>query len=188
MRSQYLCTMVIRILLCLLLASSTACSWLPVQSAHLLTSCSDSQLYVAQQQWQVRDGQQQYLLQVAIERGADHWQWVLMDNLGQRLVTARAKAGSATIEQHRSHPASKLLPELLDAWQFSYWPLEDLQRHKSEDWRFSGDTAHREVWFSGIVRASVVYQAGSPWVGKVQYSDKQKQFDLIIESQLLNTP
>lgn len=188
MHSQYPWVVIVRILLCLLLASSAGCSWLRAKPESLLASCSDSQLYVAQQQWQLRVGQQQYLLQVAIERGADHWQWVLMDNLGQRLVTARAKAGSTAIEQHRSHPVSKFLPELLDAWQFSYWPLGDLQRHKLEGWLFRGDAAHREVWFSGIVHASVVYHNDSPWVGKVQYMDKQKQFDLIIESQLLNTP
>lgn len=177
-----------RILLCLLWLSLSACSLWQAKPKDLLTVSSDAQRYVAQQQWRVNDGAQQYLLQVIVERGADHWQWVLMDSLGQRLVTAAAVGGKVTIAQHQSHPLNKRLPELLQAWQFSSWPLLDLQQKSAAAWLFQGDASHRDIWFSGIVRATIDYSAQNPWSGSLHYVDRKNQFDLTIESQLLNTP
>jgi len=176
----------LQILFCLLLANISACSWLQPKTNNLLAITSDTQTRVAQQQWRLTYEQQQYLLQVIVERSADHWQWVLMNSLGQRLATVTSIAGVVRIEQQQSHPANKLLPDLLQAWQFSYWPLIDLQQHADKAWQFSGSHTHREVLFSGILRAAIDYSTQNPWQGSVQYYDKKRHFQLFIESQLLN--
>ena len=164
----------------------SACSLFQPKPKNLLAHTSDTQTIVAQQQWQLIHAQERYLLQVFVERNADHWQWVLMSNLGQRLVTASATNGVINIEQHQSHPALQWLPELLEAFQLSYWPLADLQGHTPKDWKIDEDSARREVFVSGILRGAVDYPLGNPWQARINYDNKKRNLQLVIESQLLN--
>jgi hypothetical protein len=179
-------SMLIRHFLLLIICSLSACSLFQSKPKNLLTTTSDKQNVVAQQQWQLIHAQERYLLQVFVERNADHWQWVLMSNLGQRLATVSATAGVVSIEQHQSHPALEWLPELLEAFQLSYWPLADLQEHAPKDWIIDGNSARREVLVSGILRAAVDYPLGNPWQTRLNYDNKKRNLRLVIESQLLN--
>jgi Protein of unknown function (DUF3261) len=169
-----------------LMCCLSACSLFQPTPQNLLTHTSDTQTIVAQQQWQLIHQQERYLVQVFVERSADHWQWVLMSNLGQRLVTASATNGVINIEQHQSHPALQWLPELLEAFQLSYWPLADLQGQATKGWKIDGNSAHREALASGILRAAVDYSAGNPWQTRLNYDNKKRNLQLVIESQLLN--
>ncbi len=164
----------------------SACSLFQPKPKNLLAHTSDTKTIVAQQQWQLIHEQERYLLQVFVERSADHWQWVLMSNLGQRLVTASATKGVVTVEQHQSHPALQWLPELLEAFQLSYWPLDDLQQHAPEGWIISEKSAHREATVSGILRATVDSPPGNLWQARLNYENKKRNLHLVIESQLLN--
>lgn len=169
-----------------LICSLSACSLFQPKPKNLLAHTSDTQAIVAQQQWQLIHEQERYLVQVFVERTADHWQWVLMSSLGQRLVTASANNGVISIEQHQSHPALQWLPELLEAFQLSYWPLADLQGQTPKDWKIDGNSAHREAVVSGILRAAVDYPPGNPWLARLNYDNKKRNLQLVIESQLLN--
>lgn len=153
----------------------------------MLATTSDTQMRVAQQQWQVQQGNQHYVLDVIVERSAGHWRWIMLNNLGQRLATAEAKRGQVRIEQQQSHPVNRLLPTLLQAWQFSYWPLADLQS-ADPHWLFADSTNRREVRFSGILRATIEYPPVmpgiSPWQGSLTYDARPLR--LLIHSQSLN--
>ncbi len=176
----------IRHLMLTIICCLSACSLFQPKPKNLLAITSDAQTIVAQQQWQIIHEQERYLVQVFVERNADHWQWVLMSSLGQRLVTASATAGIITIEQHQSHPALQWLPELLEAFQLSYWPISDLQQHALTGWVISGNSSHREAVVSGILRATVDYPPGNPWQARLNYDNKKRNLQLVIESQLLN--
>lgn len=161
-----------------------ACSFIPEQHFKLLPTTSVMETQVAQQQWLIRYADQDYSLAVVVECGAQSWQWIMLNNLGQRLATASVIAGKVKIEQHQSHPLNKLLPDLLEAWQFSYWPLADLQQAGQSRWVFTEYPGRREVYFSAILRATIEYQNKNPWQGSLNYNNSD--FQLLIHSQLLN--
>ncbi|MDO8342604.1 MAG: DUF3261 domain-containing protein [Cellvibrio sp.] len=174
-------------LLLVVLLTLGACTILKRDDFTLLATSSDQQVRVAQQQWQVQQGAKNYSLEVIVERNTNHWRWIMLNQLGQRVVTVESKAGQVQIERLQSHPANQLLPELLQAWQFSYWPLADLQAADPR-WLFAERAGRREARFSGILRASIEYQQitdrANPWQGNLSYSTPE--FSLLILSQPLN--
>lgn len=151
----------------------------------VLVTSSDPQVRVAQQQWQVQQGADSYALEVVVERGADYWRWIMLNNLGQRLTTVEAVDGQVRIERLHSHPANQLLPALIQAWQLGYWSLIDL-RAANPRWDFVDGDGRREARFSGILRASIEYQSttANPWQGSLSYNTQELR--LLIHSQPLN--
>jgi len=180
-------TVIVKYLLLILFLTLGACTTVKRGDFTLLNTSSDQQTRVAQQQWQVQQGEKKYSLEVIVERSASHWRWIMLNQLGQRVVTAESKAGKVEIEQLQSHPANHLLTALLQAWQFSYWPLTDLQTADPR-WLFAEHNGRREARFSGILRASIEYQQitdrANPWQGSLSYSTPG--FSLLIHSQPLN--
>ncbi len=170
----------------------SACSIFPSKHFPLSSATSETQTQVAQQQWQLSYDKEQYSLQVVVERTPTHWQWIMLNNLGQRLATATVTGSEIKIEQQQSHPANVLIPELLEAVQFSYWSLSDLQKMDGLNWSFQEHAGHRDIYFSGILRAAIDYSAESGnktegvWQGHLTYDNKKSNFHLSIESQLLN--
>lgn len=164
-----------------------ACAAIKRSDFTLLTSSSDPQVRVAQQQWLVHQGEKNYSLAVIVERSANHWRWIMLNQLGQRLATVESTGGQVQIERLQSHPVNQLLPELLQAWQFSYWPLADLQSVDPR-WLFTERTGRREASFSGILRATIEYpqitERANPWQGSLSYNTPE--FSLLIHSQPLN--
>lgn len=178
---------IVKCLLLVLFLTLGACTTVKRSDFTLLNTSSDQQTRVAQQQWQVQQGEKKYSMEVIVERSANHWRWIMLNQLGQRMVTAESKAGRVEIEQLQSHPANQLLPALLQAWQFSYWPLADLQTADPR-WLFAERDGRREARFSGILRASIEYQQiidrANPWQGSLSYNTPE--FSLLIHSQPLN--
>ncbi len=186
------------LLLTLIVVGLSACSFLPARHFPLSSVTSETQTRVAQQQWQLHYNKELYSLQVIVERTPAHWQWIMLNNLGQRLATATVTDTRINIEHHQSHPANSLTPELLEAVQFSYWSLQDLQNIDGANWKFQERIGHRDIYFSGILRATVDYQTNSSggaesklqdkniWQGGLKYDNKKSNFYLVIESQLLN--
>jgi hypothetical protein len=176
-----------RLLVLIAFLALGACSTLKRSDFTLLTTSSDQQMRVAQQQWLLHQGEKNYSLEVIVERSANHWHWIMLNQLGQRVATVESKGGQVQVERHQSHPANQLLPELLQAWQFSYWPLADLQTADPR-WLFIERDGRREASFSGILRASIEYQQitdrANPWQGSLGYSTRE--FTLLIHSQPLN--
>lgn len=174
-------------LLFIALLALSGCSSFKRSDFSLLTRSSDPQVHVAQQQWRVQQGNQEYALDVIVERSADHWRWIMLSQLGQRVATVEANKGQVHIERHQSHTAIQWLPELLQAWQFSYWSLADLQASDPR-WQFVERDGRREASFSGILRASIEYQQitdrANPWQGSLGYNTRE--FNLLIHSQPLN--
>lgn len=152
----------------------------------LLVTSTDTQQRIARQQWQVQQGDKQYSLEVVVERNANDWRWIMLNNLGQRLATVETRQGQVHIERLQSHPANQLLPALLQALQFSYWPLADLQAADPQ-WVFAAGDGRREASFSGILRASIEYRqpadGTNPWLGSLSYNTRE--FRLLIHSQPL---
>lgn len=178
---------IVKCLLLVLLLTLGACSTLRRSDFTLLITSSDEQVHAAQQQWQIQQGEKKYSLEVIVERSANHWRWIMLNQLGQRVVTVESKDGQVQIERLQSHPVNQLLPELLQAWQFSYWPLLDLQMSDTR-WLFAERDGRREATFSGILRASIEYHQitdrANPWQGSLSYSTRE--FSLLIHSQPLN--
>lgn len=161
-----------------------ACSLLPAKSFVLLPANENGSVQIAQQQWQLNDGEKTYTFQVVIERGHGDWQWIMLNQFGQRVATASMKARVLKIDEYQSHPANKFIPQLLEALEFSYWPLNELQQAGQARWVFTEYPGRREVYFSAILRATIEYQNENPWQGSLNY--KNSDFQLLIHSQLLN--
>ena len=187
------------LLLTVLMVGVSACSFFSAKHFPLSSGTSETETLVAQQQWQLVYNEEQYSLQVIVERTPTHWQWIMLNNLGQRLATATVTGSVLNIEHEQSHPADALIPELLEAVQFSYWPVRDLQNIDRLNWKFQERAGHRDIYFSGILRATVDYQInnqGQPdfdnstnkniWQGELTYDNKKSNFRLAIQSQLLN--
>jgi hypothetical protein len=185
------------LLLILLAVSISACSFFPMKKFPLSSVTHETRTLAAQQQWQLSYNNEHYLLQVILERTPIHWQWIMLNNLGQRLATATITGTVINIQQQQSHPANALIPDLLEAVQFSYWSLRDLQNIGNTQWNFHERTGHRDIYFSGILHATVDYQStgenaeanvnhDGKWQGNLRYDNKKSNFHLVIESQLLN--
>lgn len=162
-----------------------ACSFLSHRNFALLTTTSDSQVRVAQQQWRIQKGEDNYSLEIIVERSTNHWRWIVLNNLGQRIATVECN-GEVNIERLQSHPVNQLLPEILQAWQLSYWPITDLQASDSR-WTIIETIGHRNVLFSGILHAAIKYQQTepeNPWQGSLSYHSGELRLN--IDSQLLN--
>ncbi len=183
---------VLRLLFVVLVAVFfNACSFFPARhfpARHFpLSSVSvEAQNVVAQQQWQLSYEKKLYSLQVIIERTPIDWQWIMLNNLGQRLATARVIGTELNIQYQQSHPANALVAELLEAVEFSYWPIRDLQNSAKSGWTFTESKMRRDIYFSGILRASVNYESENLWQGRLSYENKKRNFQLLIESQLVN--
>lgn len=180
-----------RLLLVIVVVALSGCATLTPTDFTLLTSSSDQQLRVAQQQWLVHQGEKDYSLEVIVERSGSHWRWIMLNQLGQRLITAESKAGKVEVERHQAHPVNALVPAFLQAWQLGYWPLADLQRANPEWLLVERDglrEGRREERFSDILRASVDYRQladrANPWLGSLGYTTNE--FSLLIHSQPLN--
>ncbi len=185
--ARYTSTPIASAFLLMVLLALGACSTMSRSDFSLLATSSDAQLRIAQQQWQITRGTDSYAVEVIVERSATQWRWIMLNQLGQRLATVASDGGEISIERHTSHPANRLLLQLLDAWQFSYWPLADLQAANSR-WVFVEQGGRREVSFSGILRATIEYpQITDPvnlWQGSLSYN--AREFRLLIHSQPLN--
>jgi hypothetical protein len=179
--------LMVRLFLVIALLALGACSTLNRSDFTLLTATSDQQVRVAQQQWHVQQGTKDYSVDVIVERHAAHWRWIMLNQLGQRLATVESNSSGVTIERHHSHPANQLLPELLQAWQFSYWPLTDLQEANPR-WLFVDRGGRREASFSGILRATIEYPPITDqvnlWQDSLSYNTQE--FRLLIHSKPLN--
>jgi hypothetical protein len=174
------------VLLFILCSALSGCGIFQSKPNYLLTNTSEQTTVVSQQQWQLYYQNNIYTLQVINERYPDHWQWIMVNNLGQRLVTITGKNGTINIERQLSHPALDVLPTLLEAWQLSYWPLTDLQQQLPKGWIIEQTAKHREARFSGILRASIEYHTENPWQGTLTYNNPKQRLRLTIESQQLN--
>lgn len=176
-----------RLYLLFTLLALGGCSTFSSKDFTLLTTTSDQQVRVAQQHWQVQHGSKAYAVEVIVERSATQWRWIMLNPLGQRLATVESTGHQIKIERHHSHPANQWLPELLQAWQFSYWPLADLQA-ANPHWLFVDQEGRREAHFSGILRATIEHQPtpaqADLWQGSLRYHTPE--FHLLIQSQSLN--
>ncbi|ACE86208.1 DUF3261 domain-containing protein [Cellvibrio japonicus] len=188
------------LLMFLALAILSGCSFVGTRDFPLQVTTSDQHTYVVQQQWQVYAQGRDYALEVIVERRAARWRLIMLNQLGQRLVTVESDGQRLHVERHLSHPATRQLPDLLQAWQFGFWPLADLQGVDPR-WVFSEGNGRREVYFSGILRATIERlavnenkagdsgpQAASgllnPWQGSLSYNTADLR--LLIHSQPLN--
>jgi Protein of unknown function (DUF3261) len=165
----------------------SGCSWFELRSQELLTQSPNALPRSAQQQWQIDWKQQRYLLTVVSEVNQDKWQWVMLNSLGQRLITAQSDGKKIHLQHHQSHPITPLTLDLLGAWQYSFWPLADLQVLPNETSIITSEKG-REVYSSGILSASIRYEVEvTPvdlWRVKLIY--RHTTFTLFIESQPLN--
>jgi hypothetical protein len=174
------------------LLALSGCQSLQQQRFSLLPRSSSTLKVAAQQQWQFVRDNERYALQVIVERSADQWQYIVMNNLGQRIATVSSENGIIVIEKQQSHPAISIISELLEALQWSYWPIDDLQKNSQQSWRFEQTAHHREVFFSGILFSTIEYantdgvDAADPWRSNLYYENKKSRFTLTIQSQLLN--
>ena len=151
----------------------------------LMTNNSSAAPWAAQQQWIVTRDAQTYRLQAVMEVEHAAWKLVVLDSLGQRLFTATSQNSVVSIDRQQSHPLDDAFTDLAEAAQWSFWPLEDLQKQTAPQWQFKQDQHIREIYFSGILRASINYQSVSPLNGTLRYDNYAKKFGLTIESQQL---
>lgn len=135
----------------------SGCSLFTAKHTFPLLTNSNNETWAAQQQWIVTRGAQTYRLQAIIETAPQSWQLVVLDPLGQRLFTAKSIAGTVSIERQGSHPLDDLFTDFIEAVQWSYWPLADLQK-SSAPWQFQQTAQIRQIYFSGILQATVTYQ------------------------------
>jgi hypothetical protein len=168
-----------------LLATLSGCSTFLSAKHYPLLTHNTTAPWAAQQQWMITRDTQTYRLQAVIEVELTSWKLVVLDSLGQRLFTAASQNNTVLIERQKSHPLDYLITELVEAAQWSYWPLDDLQKQTAPQWQFKQDQHIREIYFSGILRASINYQSISPLESILRYDNYAKKFGLTIESQLL---
>jgi hypothetical protein len=79
-----------------------------------------------------------------------------------------------------------LLPDLLAAWQYSFWPLADLQAQSNQIRVLDSDKS-RKIYFSGILSSNIDYETSpaiDPWLTSLIY--RHEKFTLSIQSQPLN--
>ena len=164
-----------------------ACSWLSPPRFPLLTANSEYRQLLAQQQWQIHFGDQDYHVSAVLQINDDATTLIFMDSLGQRMMTLTHTAAGLNIQKQRAHPISPLLPQLMEAVQFIYWPMADLYTHQQPDWTFEAEQGLRRVYFSGILAALVEYQTDNPLQGTVHYDNKKSDFHLIIKSSPLQS-
>lgn len=169
-----------------LLALLSSCStFFSAKHYPLLTNNSSIASWATQQQWMVARDKQTYRLQAVMEVESTSWKLVVLDSLGQRLFTATSQNNLVSIDREQSHPLDDLIHELVEAAQWSYWPLTDLQKQTAPEWQFKQDQHIREIYFSGILRASINYHSDLPLNGSLRYDNYNKKFALTIESQQL---
>ncbi len=127
----------------------------------------------SQQQWALSWEEQQSRLMVVTQCNetpeGTRWQWYLLNQLGQRIATAHNHEGQVAIDYFSAHPASDLIPRLVEAWQLSEFELATLKSQSSDLWSFSEHSGQREIRFSGILRAEINYPTRDANSGPINF-------------------
>lgn len=141
----------------------------------------------SQQQWALSWKAEQSRLMIVTQCeetiAGGRWQWFLLNQLGQRVATAQSRQGQVDIEYLSGHPASDLVPQLVEAWQLLTFELATLKAQSSDAWSFSEQLGQREIRFSGILRAEINYPTGNDDSGPITYT--ADTFSVVILSEVL---
>ncbi|WP_236986313.1 DUF3261 domain-containing protein [Marinagarivorans cellulosilyticus] len=159
--------------LMLLLVSALGCS--VFQTPALLPAITPQVCPAAsQQQWMVSwRGQQTRMMVIAhCEQTPEggRWQWLLLNQLGQRIATAYNNGGQVNIDYSVPHPVKALVPKLVEAWQFIQFDIATLEAQSAQGWSFVERGGKRQIRFSGILRAEISYPVGSAGSSPIVYT------------------
>lgn len=141
----------------------------------------------SQQQWALSWKAEQSRLMVVTQCDetpqGGRWQWFLLNQLGQRIATAQGREGVVNIEYLSAHPASNLVPQLVEAWQLLTFELATLKAQSSDTWSFFEQPGQRKIRFSGILRAEINYPTENADSGPITYT--ADTFSVVIRRQVL---
>jgi hypothetical protein len=143
-----------RLVLLSVLFVITGCVHTPVAPIRATTPITAPS--VVQQQWHITRDDEQIAVGVVIEQSPTHWQWIMMNSLGQRVATVTSNGTTIDYRYDVSHRARHWVPDLVALWQLSYWPLDGLAQ---QGWRGDVSASGRHWWFSDILRATITYDA-----------------------------
>ena len=172
--------------LMLLLVSALGCS--VFQASTLLPAITPQVCPAAsQQQWVLSwRGQQTRMMVIAhceqTLEGA-RWQWLLLNQLGQRIAAAYNNGGQTNIDYSAPHPAKALVPKLVEAWQLIEFDIATLEAQSAQGWSFVERVGQRQIWFSGILRAEISYPVGNAGSTPIVYT--ASEFNVAIRRQAL---
>lgn len=133
--------------------------------------------------WKAEQSRLMVVTQCEETSAGGRWQWFLLNQLGQRIATAQSRQGLVEIKYLSGHPASDLVPRLVEAWQLLTFDLEALKAQSSDAWSFTEQHGQREIRFSGILRAEINYPIGNDDSGAIAYT--ADTFSVVIRRQVL---
>lgn len=140
---------------------------------------------VAQQQWRLQKNEHGYRLQTLVQVQPDSVKLVVMNTLGQRLLTLQQQRGEKpVVSKEQSHPAIADWQHLWESWLLVYWPAEAFNQMPG-NWRAVSSDQRRQ-WFRDEQRVGEVrYLSATPWQGQSEYRSHNGRWRLHIESRQL---
>lgn len=151
MRSKLVCIATLLFLAsCATLPSAT---FKPVPDATHLNNLS------AIQHWDININQHEFHLQMVTQAIEGGWQWIVLNDFGQRQVSISSQNGQLHIQQHQSSPITKHIDQLVMAWQLIFWPCDAIQASNHPQWTCKIEANQRLIYVENKLYARITFDA-----------------------------
>lgn len=154
------------------------CSNFPSKQYELIFDASHLNNFSVMQQWDIKIEGDEYHSQMVAQTIEGGWQWVVLNDFGQRQATLTAKNGELIIEKFQSSQLIKHLDQLVMAWQFMFWPEELIQLSNHNQWGCEIINTQRKIYFKGEPYASILFEGSDMSNIKVEYDSRDMQISL----------
>jgi hypothetical protein len=170
--------MKLSLFLSLMLLLLPGCLVSPSKKYQPMSDATHLEIFVVQQQWDINIKGKEFHAQIVAQSIEGGWQWILLNDFGQRQVSITSKHGSLAIEEFQSSQITEYLDQLVMAWQLMFWPPELIQSSNQHKWSCREEGNQRLLYFENQPYANILFTGDEISNIKVEYQSKDIHISL----------
>lgn len=156
----------------------SGCSSLPAKKYQPMMDVAHLPSFVATQQWDIKFKQKDFHAQIVVQTIDNGWQWIVLNDFGQRQASVTSTNGVLVIEEYQTSQITDYLDQLVMAWQLMFWPVESIHLSNQHQWICKAEANHRKVYFEGQLYATISFAGNDIADIKVEYESVDMQISL----------
>jgi Protein of unknown function (DUF3261) len=166
------------LLLSLVLLLLSGCSVAPSKKYQPMSDATHLETFVVMQQWDINIKGKEFHAQIVAQSIEGGWQWILLNDFGQRQASITSQDGVLTIEEFQSSQITDYLDQLVMAWQLMFWPPELIQSSNQHKWICRLEDDRRILYFENQPYANISFSGHKISNMKVEYQSKDIRISL----------
>lgn len=154
------------------------CSVAPSKNYQPMSDSSHLKNLVVMQHWDIKIKQKEFHLQMVAQAIEGGWQWIVLNDFGQRQVTISSKNGVLKIQEFQPSQITGYIDQLVMVWQLIFWPPDLIQLSNQSQWLCKLEPDRRVIYFNGQPYASISFAGNDISDMKVEYQSIDMQVSL----------